>query len=336
MGRLAPNKAIEDALSALLVTRAHHDPDATLEVVGRPDVASYGLALHRFTDELGLGHVVTFTGARSDAEVGDSLARADVYVATSRHEGFGVPVLEAMASGVPVVANEAAALPEVVGDAGLLVDAADPYALADAVARVVGDASLRERLAQAAAGRLARARPHVCGGSCRGHRAGPARLGQLTLDRGRPQAPTARRTRETKRCVDAARSKVWACARPSAVSTRRSSESPSTCPTAAAKGTGVLSGSTSPAPLDGLGHGGDSVGDNGDPVSHGFSQRDAEAFVIRGAHEHVGRTVVGLELGTRHRARQECGIDQAELLDEGSERRLVGLAERRATMCNRA
>jgi len=154
VGRLAPNKAIEDALRALVVTRAHHDPGATLEVVGRPDVASYERALHRYADELGLRRAVVFRGARSDGQVGAALAAAGVYVATSRHEGFGVPVLEAMASGLPVVANAAGALPEVVGDGGVLVDAADPYALAGAVARVLGDEGERARLAQASAQRL--------------------------------------------------------------------------------------------------------------------------------------------------------------------------------------
>ena len=67
---------------------------------------------------------------------------------TSRHEGFGVPVIEAMTLGVPVVANAAGALPEVVGDAGLLVDALDPYAVAEAVARLRHEAGLREGLAR--------------------------------------------------------------------------------------------------------------------------------------------------------------------------------------------
>jgi glycosyltransferase involved in cell wall biosynthesis len=155
VGRLAPNKATELAVMALLVTRAHHDPAATLEVVGRPVVPSYSAALHRFVDELGLHDAVTFTGAVSDQALGAHMGGADVFVVPSRHEGFGVPVLEAMLSGLPVVANAAGALPEVVGDAGLLVDAEDPYAFADAVARAVGDPVLRAALAAAAATRVA-------------------------------------------------------------------------------------------------------------------------------------------------------------------------------------
>jgi L-malate glycosyltransferase len=155
VGRLAPNKGIERAVMALLVTRAHHDPEATLDVVGRPVVPSYTHALRRFVDELGLRHAVRFAGAVSDEELVGVMAAADVMVVTSAHEGFGVPVLEAMALGLPVVASDAGALPEVVGDAGVLVGAGDPYALAAAVARVRGDRDLRAALAAAGERRIA-------------------------------------------------------------------------------------------------------------------------------------------------------------------------------------
>jgi glycosyltransferase involved in cell wall biosynthesis len=155
VGRLAPNKGIECAVMALLVTRAHHDPDATLQVVGRPVVPAYTRALHRYIDEMGLGDAVTFSGPLSDTALAGAMAAADVLVVTSRHEGFGVPVIEAMTRGLPVVANRAGALPEVVGDGGLLVDASDPYALADAVARLLTDADLRASLPATAMARVA-------------------------------------------------------------------------------------------------------------------------------------------------------------------------------------
>jgi L-malate glycosyltransferase len=155
IGRLAPNKTVECAVMALLVTRAHQDPAATLEVVGRPVVPSYTAALYRFVDEMGLRGAVRLTGALRDDDLVERMARADVLVVTSRHEGFGVPVLEAMALGLPVVANRAGALPETVGDGGLLVDTDDPWALAAAVARVRGDATLKSTLAAAGRRRLA-------------------------------------------------------------------------------------------------------------------------------------------------------------------------------------
>ncbi|HEY1652255.1 MAG TPA: glycosyltransferase [Acidimicrobiales bacterium] len=149
VGRVAPNKGIELALMALLVARAHHDPGVTLQVVGRPVVPAYTRALERFVDELGLRDAVTFRGNIGDADLVAAIAQSDALIMASRHEGFGVPVIEAMTMGLPVVANCEGALPEVIGDAGLIVDATDPYALADAAARVVADGALRRSLAEA-------------------------------------------------------------------------------------------------------------------------------------------------------------------------------------------
>lgn len=154
IGRVAPNKGIELAIMALLVTRAHHDPGATLQVVGRPVVPAYTRALRRFVDELGLGDAVTFRGSISDADLVTAMADSDVLIMASRHEGFGVPVIEAMTMGLPVVANAEGALPEVIGDAGILVDATDPYALAEAAARAASDGTLRTTLADAGARRV--------------------------------------------------------------------------------------------------------------------------------------------------------------------------------------
>jgi glycosyltransferase involved in cell wall biosynthesis len=138
------------AVSALLVARAHDDPGATLDVVGRPVVPAYTDALVRYIDELGLHEAVTLRGSVRDAELADAMAGADVLVVTSEHEGFGVPVIEAMTAGLPVVASRAGALPEIVGEAGELVDATDPWSVAAAVSRVVRNGGRRAELAQAA------------------------------------------------------------------------------------------------------------------------------------------------------------------------------------------
>jgi glycosyltransferase involved in cell wall biosynthesis len=154
VGRVAPNKGVELALMALLVTRAHHDPDVTLQVVGRPVVPAYSRALERFVDELGVRDAVTFRGSISDSELVAAMGASDVLIMGSRHEGFGVPVIEAMTMGLPVVANREGALPEIVGDAGVLVDATDPYALAEAAARAASDRELRRSLAEAGSKRV--------------------------------------------------------------------------------------------------------------------------------------------------------------------------------------
>ena len=71
---------------------------------------------------------------------------ADAFAFPSLYEGFGMPVLEALAYGVPVVASNTTSLPEIVGDAGILVDPLDEAAIGAALVRVLADAPLRARL----------------------------------------------------------------------------------------------------------------------------------------------------------------------------------------------
>ena len=149
VGRVAPNKALEHTVAALAVTRAHRDVGATLTIVGKPSTDSYVRALHRYVADLGLGEAVTFTGHAGDDAVAAAYAEADVLVVTSEHEGFGVPVVEAMAAGLPVVAFDQGALPEVVGDAGVVVSDKDPYTLAASIDALVGDTARRAGLAAA-------------------------------------------------------------------------------------------------------------------------------------------------------------------------------------------
>ncbi len=136
------------------MARAHQDPDATLLVVGKPATESYAAALRRFVIDLGVSDAVRFTGHASDATVASAYAQADVLVVTSEHEGFCVPVVEAMAAHIPVVAFDQGAVPEVLDGAGLLVSDKDPYALAGAIHALLADAPMRATLAQAGSRRL--------------------------------------------------------------------------------------------------------------------------------------------------------------------------------------
>ncbi len=91
-----------------------------------------------------------------DDELPALYAGARAFVLPSLYEGFGLPVLEAMASGVPVVASNRAALPETCGDAALLVDPEDPSAIAEAVLAASTDESVRAPLIEAGRARAAR------------------------------------------------------------------------------------------------------------------------------------------------------------------------------------
>jgi glycosyltransferase involved in cell wall biosynthesis len=156
VGRVAPNKAIHEAIIALMITRAGLDPGATLSIIGKPAVASYDRALHRFVAEMGLDGAVTFAGHASDATVAEAYGSADVLVVTSEHEGFCVPVTEAMAVGLPVVAYAHGALPEVIGRGGVLIEEADPYRLARTIAELLADPARCRALGEAGREQLAR------------------------------------------------------------------------------------------------------------------------------------------------------------------------------------
>jgi L-malate glycosyltransferase len=155
VGRVSPNKGLESTIAALAVARAHGDPGATLLLIGKPATDSYDAALHRYAAELGLAGAVQFGGHASDATVASAYAGADVLVVTSEHEGFCVPVVEAMAAGLPVVAFDQGAVPEVLGGAGVLVSDKDPYALAAAIAALLRDAPRRNAVVEAGRRRLA-------------------------------------------------------------------------------------------------------------------------------------------------------------------------------------
>ncbi len=110
--------------------------DIHVTVVGEPKKDGNIVKLVR---ELGIGHLINFTGRIDDQEFVQQYARATVAVIPSVYEGFGLPVGEAMACGVPVISTTGGALPEVVGDAGVLVPPADSAALAGAMRELLAN-----------------------------------------------------------------------------------------------------------------------------------------------------------------------------------------------------
>jgi glycosyltransferase involved in cell wall biosynthesis len=155
VGRVAPNKCQHDLIKALVAYRRSYDPQARLRIVGGSASDRYVDALRAFAREVGIGEAVDFAGQVTAGELSAYYRCADVFVSASEHEGFCVPLLEAMHHGLPVVAFAAAAVPETMGHGGVLLQSKAPAEFAAAIDAVLGNDTLRRHLVAAGTARLA-------------------------------------------------------------------------------------------------------------------------------------------------------------------------------------
>jgi len=142
VGRIAPNKRIEDQLRAFAVLRRGPFSRSRLLLVGDRGLRTYASALDSLARALRLRDVV-FCGHVEDDELRAAYDRADVLVSLSEHEGYGVPLVEAMLAGVPVVAYDAGAVRETMGGAGILLREKRPELVAGVIESLLGDPDLR-------------------------------------------------------------------------------------------------------------------------------------------------------------------------------------------------
>jgi glycosyltransferase involved in cell wall biosynthesis len=137
-----PHKNLERLMGALARLPAERRP--LLVLPGYP--TSYEAQLHARVVELGVEGDVRFPGWLSGSELEGLWALSEAFVFPSLYEGFGLPVLEAMARGIPVACSDASSLPEVAGDAALLFDPHDEAAMAAAIERLLGEPGEARRL----------------------------------------------------------------------------------------------------------------------------------------------------------------------------------------------
>jgi glycosyltransferase involved in cell wall biosynthesis len=142
VGRLVPNKRLEDVLAAFAVLQHGPLPHSRLLLAGSRALERYALALEQRARELRLSHVV-FLGPVDESELRTCYALADVYLSLSEHEGYGVPLVEAVLAGVPVLARDAGAVAETLQGAGVLVREPSPALVAALVERLARDGALR-------------------------------------------------------------------------------------------------------------------------------------------------------------------------------------------------
>jgi alpha-1,3-rhamnosyl/mannosyltransferase len=147
VGALAPHKNLTGLLRAFARLRTRPEAERVrLILVGQPVGRYRARVLEPLAHELGLGASVLLTGFVEDPVLRALYRRAIGLVLPSFGEGFGLPVLEAMAGGTPVIASRVASLPEVAGPAALYVDPREPDDLAAAMGRLLADAELRAHL----------------------------------------------------------------------------------------------------------------------------------------------------------------------------------------------
>jgi glycosyltransferase involved in cell wall biosynthesis len=143
VGRIIPSKRIEDLLRVFAVFQRHVERRSRLLIVGDyRGQERYFTRLTQMVSALRLRDVV-FTGRVEDDERRAYYEAADVFLGLSEHEGFCVPLLEAMLYGVPVVAFDTGAVRETLGGAGVLLTDKSPPLAAELLGRVMADAALR-------------------------------------------------------------------------------------------------------------------------------------------------------------------------------------------------
>ena len=144
IGNFGPHKNVDSLINAY----ARLEPgirDRFALVLAGPDDKWAG-NIRQVIHRMGLSHNVTLTGYVQEHDLPVLYGGASAFVTLSRWEGFGLPVLEAMACGTPVVCSNTASLPEVAADAALLVDPSDADACANGIARILTDEPLRQQL----------------------------------------------------------------------------------------------------------------------------------------------------------------------------------------------
>ena len=143
VGTVEPRKNLERLIAAWQSIAASDRGTARLVIVGATGWLVDRMLSHSFAE-----HAIEFKGFVSDEELARLMRGALAFVYPSLYEGFGLPVLEAMAQGIPVLTSDVGATREVAGDAALLVDPVSTSSIRDGLVRLLSDEALRRELSR--------------------------------------------------------------------------------------------------------------------------------------------------------------------------------------------
>ncbi len=161
VGRIAPNKKHEDIIASFHIYNKYINPKSRLFLVGSSGgFESYCSALEKYISDNGIQNVY-FSGHVNFSEIVAYYKTADVFLCMSEHEGFCVPVVEAMIYDVPVIAYSACALPYTMGASGVLVGEKDFPLIAELIDTTISNFSVRCEIIKAQRERLRDFEPEI-------------------------------------------------------------------------------------------------------------------------------------------------------------------------------
>lgn len=146
VGRIAPNKAFEDLIKVFFHYHRYLNPNSRLYLVGARFLRPYDRQLERLVDHLGLADSVVFTDRIALSDLKTYYEAADLFLCTSRHEGFCIPLLEAMYFQLPILARAKSAVPHTLGQAGVRFHHLEYSVLAETMQLLMMDRSLRDQI----------------------------------------------------------------------------------------------------------------------------------------------------------------------------------------------
>ena len=150
VGRVVPHKGVLQLIEVFAHYYHGCNRESRLIVVGKggEGLSAYSKLLHRAVDKLNLAGAVVFTGGVSDEVLKGYYEIADAFVTASEHEGFCVPLVEAMSMKLPITAYASTAIPETLGDAGIVWKDRDPLLMAESIDLFLREVSVSNALGE--------------------------------------------------------------------------------------------------------------------------------------------------------------------------------------------
>ena len=146
VGRIAPNKKQEDIIRTFAYYKKHVNDNARLILIGSPFSEDYLNDINTYIQVLGLENSVLIPGHISFEEILAFYSVADVFLCMSEHEGFCVPLIEAMLFDVPVVAYDSTAIKYTLGRGGILIQDKNPVLFAETINKILSNDILRAKI----------------------------------------------------------------------------------------------------------------------------------------------------------------------------------------------